>query len=148
MRKCCFVFVLALLPQTSWAMMEEVKHKEKESFYSLLEAVRGGDSETAVKLIKNGTPAAFASNISQELVGIQCKNVEDPLRLTIICWNDGKLNIEYAIVEKKLAKQYIEIFTDLLQEGSSRDKIRWVDESDASDDEPGVDNKRQRCSVV
>lgn len=159
MKKYCIILALTLLHQAPLTTMKKISSEEVLDFSSLVEAVVMGETETAIKLIEEGAPAALIYDISddlkKEITGVsynpKCIKIEDLSYLMIVYWGfDDKLHTGGMIVHKALAKEVVEIFTDLLQAKYPIEKIRLIDEYNASDDDSMADNNSSAlcCRVI
>jgi 1-aminocyclopropane-1-carboxylate deaminase/D-cysteine desulfhydrase-like pyridoxal-dependent ACC family enzyme len=135
------------------------KYFETVNFDFVFELLKNGETEKVCELIKLGAPAAVANDISKEvekkITGVsykqKCIDLKDLSILTIIHWGfDDKPHVGEMIVNKKLAKEVVEIFTDLFNAKYSIEKIRLIDEYDADDDKSMADNNSSAlcCRVI
>lgn len=145
MKKICFVFALFFC-QSIFAM-EEARVGQLFSFDALVKTLE--NAKTVEELVKLGAPAAKTEDISmaleRKITGVsykkKCIDLEELCLLKIVHWGfDKKYHIGEMVVNKKIAKEVIEIFTDLLKAKYPVAKIRLIDEYGADDDKSMADN--------
>lgn len=143
MRKHIIIFIFALLHITYSESMLGGGPAESSPFDLLLLAVENGDSVSAKELINAGAPAAIASDISEVLeariTGVsykpECISLDELAYLTIVHYGfDDAYHVGEMIVNRALAQEIIEIFTELLQKKYPIERMELIDNYDADDD--------------
>jgi hypothetical protein len=149
MKKYCFFLTIVLLNFGFLASMEEKKLEKILCFDFLFNALKEDDTKAAFELIKKGVSAAIAIDVPEEvkkkITGVsyksECIDIKNLSFLKIIHWGfDEKLHLGEMIVNKKVANEVVDIFTDLLKAKYAIEKIKLIDEYNANDDKSMEDN--------
>jgi len=121
-----------------------------ENFEDFLDAVEKENVTKSMYLIKEGSapivkitaiPDGLAEKITNVSYRPECIDIKKLSLLTIIHWDfDGRLRVGQMIVNKKIAQECADIFTELFNDRYQIEKIKLIDEYNASDDDSMLDN--------